>query len=92
MGSTVPTSLFAYMIETTVVSGRSARPQRLDVDEAFAVDGQVGGLEALVLELLDGVEDGVVLDLGGDDVACRGGSRRRRRRGSRCCRTRCRRW
>ena len=40
----------------------------LDIDEALAVDREVGDAEALLLQALGGVEDGVVLDLGGDDV------------------------
>ena len=38
------------------------------VDAAVAVDGHVGDVEAELLEVVAGVEDGVVLDRGGDDV------------------------
>ena len=48
--------------------GRHRLGQGVQVHEALAVHGQVGGAEALLLQLLDGVEDGVVLDGGGDDV------------------------
>ena len=40
----------------------------LEVDEALAVDGEVGDAEAFLLEALGLVEDGVVLDGGRDDV------------------------
>ena len=52
-----------------MVSGRRARAQVVRADEAFAIDGQVGGLEALALQLLDRVQHGVVLDGGRDQVA-----------------------
>ena len=38
------------------------------VDQAIAVDRQVGNLEAELLQVLAAMEDGVVLDCGGDDV------------------------
>ena len=38
------------------------------IDQAVLVDVEVGDLEALLLEELGGVQDGVVLDLGGDEV------------------------
>ncbi len=37
-------------------------------DEAFGSWGKVGDVDALLFELLSGVEDGVVLDGGGDEV------------------------
>ncbi len=46
------------------------RPLQLrQVDEPFAVHGQVGDAEPFLLQPFGGVEDGVVLDGGGDDVA-----------------------
>ena len=66
--------------------------ERVEVDEAFAVDGQVGDAEALLLERGALVQDGVVLDGGGDDVIAVGRGWRSRRRGGRGCRLRCRRW
>ena len=45
-----------------------SRLQLLRRHQAVAVHGQVGDLEALLLQLLAGVQDGVVLKVGGDDV------------------------
>lgn len=48
--------------------GADGLGEGIERDGAFAVDGEVGGAKAFALELSDGVEDGVVLDGGGDDV------------------------
>src|SRR5262249_31144364 len=52
------------------------RPQRpaelIRIDEPFPVHGQISGLEALALELLDCMEDGMVLDCARDDVTAAG--------------------
>ena len=68
IGSIVPTSLLTYMMLTSDGVVGDGVLELLEVDEAFAVDAEVGDAEAFLLEPLGGVEDGVVLDGGGDDV------------------------
>ena len=53
---------------------RDRRLQLREVDEALAVDAEVGDAEALLLEPLGRVEDGVVLDGGRDDVVAAAGA------------------
>ena len=68
----MPISLLAYMTEIRTVSAVMAASHGGGVDQAVAVDGQVGGAEAELLQPLAGVQHGVVLDGGGDDVrGCR---------------------
>ena len=67
-GSMVPTSLFACMMETRIGVGSDGLPHFVRVDEAAAVDGHAGDLVAALLEVLAGLEHGVVLDGGGDEV------------------------
>ena len=64
----MPTSLFAAMTLTTTVSAVDGLFQRIEVDDAIAVNRQEGRGEAFPFELFDRVEDGVVFDRGGDDV------------------------
>ena len=68
IGLTVPISLLASMIDTRIVLSVMAAAHRLGADPAVLVDGQVGDLEALLLEALAGVEHRLVLGLRGDDV------------------------
>ena len=63
MGSMVPISLLAYMMETRVVSGRMRLFQLLGMHQPKLVHRQVGDLKALLFQLLAGVQHGVVLDL-----------------------------
>ena len=51
--------------------GAKGMAEFVEVDEAFAVDGEIGDRDALRFEGLAGIEDGFVLDGGGDYV--RGG-------------------
>ena len=68
IGFTVPISLLASMIDTTDRLVGHRRPHRLGADPAVLADGQVGDLEAFLLEALAGVEHRLVLGLRGDDV------------------------
>lgn len=49
--------------------GPDGGSERIEVDDAVGVNGEVGDVEALLLEITAGVEDALVLRLGGDDVA-----------------------
>ena len=73
--------------------GPDRRFQRREVDHAIAIHRQVGGAEALALELLDRVQHGVVLDRARDDVVARvrAPAGRTPRRGWPRCPTPCRR-
>ena len=69
-----PISLLAYMMrdEDGLVGafGDDGALELVEVDEAVGLHGQIGDVVALLLELLAGVEDGLVLgDLGDDVVA-----------------------
>ncbi|PON92143.1 hypothetical protein TorRG33x02_119620 [Trema orientale] len=50
-------------------SGPNRRPELLEVHEAIGADREVRDLETLLLEMATGVEDALVLGLGGDHVA-----------------------
>ncbi len=73
MGWRAPISLLAYITEISAVSGRMARANGLRADDSACVHGNVGYGDAAAFESAAGVQDGVVLDEGGDQM--------RRRRG-----------
>ncbi len=68
IGWMVPISLLAYMIETRAVSGRMASATSAGSTRPSGLHRQVGHLKALPSPALGGVEDGVVLKHGGDEV------------------------
>ena len=63
----VPTSLFAIITDTRIVSGAS-RAQARQVDAAVLVDIDVGDPKPAALQPLAGPQHGVMLDVGGDKV------------------------
>ena len=69
LGKISPVSLLAHMTETRAVrSGSMCAAQRLAVDDAVAVDRQVGDLGAQALQKGAGVAHAGVLHLGGQDL------------------------
>ena len=74
MGWTVPTSLLASITLASTVSGRSAARELVRVDAAGGVAAEVGDFEAELLQVLGGVDAGMVLDRGGDDVVAGAGA------------------
>ena len=67
-----PVSLLAAMTETSSVSGRQRLPDRVRVDPAARGRREQGYLEAAAGQLLQRLQDGLVLDLGADDVPSAG--------------------
>ena len=67
-GSIVPISLFANITLTMMVPVPDGADYLVGIDEPVLVDGQIGHLEPELLQLVAGVQHGVVLDRGGDDV------------------------
>ena len=69
MGSMVPISLLAAMMEIRMVFVGNGRFQhRPWIDQADLVHGHIGDFKPLLFQPFAGVQDGVVLDGGGDDV------------------------
>ena len=67
IGWSVPTSLLASWIATRIVRSLSAAATWSGIDPTVAIDRQLDDLEPELLELLQRVEHGVVLDRAGDD-------------------------
>ena len=68
MGWMAPVSLLANMMETSSVSGRRAASKASGSMMPSRVGSEIGDLGAAAAEGLRGVEDGVVLDFGGEEV------------------------
>ena len=69
MGWMVPISLLAYITVTRRVSGRIALLHLLGRNQAAFMHVQVGHGKSFLLQGLEGVQHGVVLKGGGNDVA-----------------------
>ena len=67
-GCTVPTSLFAYITETSTVSSRTAAAIVAEATTPCSSTGTMSTSKAEALEVLHRVQHGVVLDGAGDDV------------------------
>ena len=75
MGWMTPVSLFANMMLTSFVLGRSAASSAAGSMRPCGVQGRkVTSMLARVAERFGGVEDGVMLDGGGDEVLAFGSS------------------
>ena len=68
MGWMAPVSLLASMMESEARVGAECGFEGCGVDDAVGCGREIGDLDAAFFERLGRVEDGVVLDCGGDEV------------------------
>ncbi len=69
MGCTVPISLLAYITDANTVFGRNADAKLHTVDSAAPVNRQYRRLNALVVQLAQGLANGMMLDCRRYDVS-----------------------
>lgn len=64
----VPTSLLANMMDTRMVSRPDGRRHLLRRDQAVLIHRQIGHRIPLLFQIFTGMQNGVMLHIGGDDM------------------------